>query len=228
MNFQNRVTIVGLLQVVIMPTSITARLEYLEHWSSVAFVIAGVFLFGDAALQALERFAAMSTPGVLRGVLMLSGILAAIVGLLGVYPRLAHESRRLARAGVLVTAVACVTFSVVWVWWIVGNLLPTVSEPTPVINMLAVVTMVLGFLLFGIASLRADVPSRSVGILLLAIVGVFVGMVVVLIGRIDLPSWSIVAVLGVLAVIMLTIGYLLRASSPASDRGNPTSDSVAP
>jgi uncharacterized protein YacL len=202
--------------------------DSLENWSAMAFVIAGAFLFGDTTLQALEQIAAVSTPGVLRGAFMLSGMLAAIVGLLGFYPRLVDESRRLARAGALVAAVACVTFSVVWVWWIVGNFVPTVSEPIPAINMLAVVTTVLGFLLFGVASLRTDVLSRSVGILLLAIVGVFVGMVVVLIGRINLPAWSIVAVLGVLSVIMLTIGYLLRASSPASNREKPASDSVAP
>ena len=211
-----------------MAASITARSESLENWSAVAFVIAGAFLFGDTTLQALERFTAVSTPGVLRGVLMLSGILAAIVGLLGFYPRLADESPKLARVGVVVTAVACVTFAVIWVWWIVGNVLTGIPEPVPVVNMLAVVTMVLGFLLFGVASLRTDVPSRSVGVLLLAIVGVFVGMVIVLIGRIGLPTWSIVAVLGVLSVIMLAIGYLLRANSPQTERTKPTSDSVAP
>ncbi len=211
-----------------MLPSIRTRLDALETRSAAAFIAAGVFLFGDTALQALERFAAVSTPGVLRGVLMLSGLLAALVGLLGFYPRLVDESRKLARVGVVVTAVACGTFAVVWVWWIVGNVLTAVPEPSPAINMLAVVTMVLGFLLFGVASLRTDIPSRSIGGLLLAIVGVFVGMVVVLIGRIDLPTWSIVAVLGVLSVIMLTIGYLLRTSSPQTERTKPTSDSVAP
>lgn len=200
----------------------TAHLGWFDRWSATAFLVAGVALLVNFVLLVFERFGGASTPGVVGNVLVLSALVAAAVGLLGLYPRLADHTPRLALVSAAAAAVAGVSFLVLFAWVVPARLL---DQPLPpgVLLVGAVAVMFWGFLLFGVASLWTGVPSRTVGMLLLAVVGIllaYLGGQAVYGG--DAPAWVSPAVTGLLALVTLALGYVHPTGVAPSDRAVPT------
>jgi hypothetical protein len=199
----------------------TQQLKAFEQWSPRLFLIAGTALLINFVLLVFERFAGLSTPGVVGNVLILFALTAAAVGLLGLYPQLAGQSPWLALVSAIAAGVAGVGFVLLFLWVIPARLLDQ-SLPPGILLVVTVAMLFVGFLLFGITSLRTAVPSRTVGFLLLAVVGI---LLVYLAGQAvysgDTPAWVSPAVTGLLAVVSLALGYVHKTDTSPSDRAAP-------
>jgi hypothetical protein len=147
----------------------TSQWRSLERWSPTAFLVAGGILVVYATFNGLAAFTDTVYP-LVENVVGPGGFVLGFLGLLGLYPRLADRRPRQAKAAVVFASLGAVGFSVITVSNI-GRLAGVVpNEPLPwfplLLGMVAV-GMVLGYLSFGVISLRADVYPRFAGPLLL-------------------------------------------------------------
>lgn len=103
----------------------------------------------------------------------------------------------------------------------------SVKPPTAVI-LLTVLIAILGYVLFGIASVRQAVPSRTVGLLVLVPPGTLALMVISgIIYSGHPPGWTSFVFSGMQAVAHLSIGYLLwTARVPADSVESPADTAV--
>lgn len=199
----------------------TKRWESLERWSPRLFLVGGVLFLLGAVNDSSIYFAEVSNPEALSVVFLMSGFLAAVIGLVGLYPRLVDRSPRLAQIslgsvvlgviGMLVLAIlAVVSLVVSSVNLFESGIVPLVALPTGLL-------LVAAFLLFGTAILRTAMFPRSVGVLLLAEV---VLMVLVIAGPTETLDRGVFLVGAKLLhfIILVSIGYLLRSRSVPSKR----------
>lgn len=109
---------------------------------------------------------------------VVSGLAYVVVfaGVIGLYPDLRDRSPSLARLGAICAGLGAVGFAGVFAVN-AGQFLGIVPTPGPwwlaLVNLPAIVGMIPGFLLFGIASLRDDRHPPAIGLLLLAPAAVF-------------------------------------------------------
>lgn len=192
----------------------------LEKRSATAFLLAGAVLLAYTALLGIRLFTDLSPPEGLSGLLPSVGLLIALVGLLGFYPRLAGRVPQMARAGAVTVATAATAIAVLLAWQFGADALAAIPPPSSALFMPTVLLSALGFVLFGGAALWTDDPSRTVGALLLAIVGVNVAYLVAIaaVGGGTHPDWLDFAVTVVHPAVLLAVGYLLRAGSAGVDR----------
>lgn len=214
-----------------MPFSEGRFWNVLEHWRATAFLVAGLLWLADTTLLGLELFTGISilgTPGAVNPVLFISGTVAAIVGMLGLYPKLADRTPRLARTSAALVAVAGIAIFVTLVWFITVTLLNR-PDPPGALLILSILVAALGFILFGIAAIRTDVPSRTVGVLVLGLPATIVGsvfLVFVVYGG-DSPDWTSPVTGILMSVLLLAIGYNLRTDSTSVEGTKPSPDSTA-
>lgn len=197
--------------------------DTLERWRSVALLAAG-----GAFLAIGINFGARATANTgveVSPLLPLALVLVVYAGLLGLSPRLVERAPRLGRLGqVLVLALGAeivLTF--------VAILLP-VSVPVSIFAVVVATTMVgaaLTVTVFGAASLRTGAYSRPVGgFLLLAAVGLSVGIASnVLFGALG-PEWLTAVNNGLFGVSLAVVGYALRTEGGPTERPEST-ESVA-
>lgn len=145
----------------------TARWELLERWSPRLVLGASVLFVGHAAVRGIEAFTTMAPPVDVFGP---TGYVAALLGLLGLYPVLADRTPRISR----VAAGIAVLLSPAWALvagWNVGEAVGILPSQTTVIPgalfMGLIVSTFLLYLLFGVASLRAGSQTRILGVLLM-------------------------------------------------------------
>lgn len=148
--------------------------------SQTLFLVAGGLLVPFAALLAYEAVTNTAAPEDVFGP---PGFFFAMLGLLGLYPSFVRRTPRLARAGVVAAAVAAVGWSAVTATSVgeaVGALPPLEAFGALglVVVLAAGVPMLLAYLSFGVASLRTDAYSRTLGFLLLAPPAIFAVMLV--------------------------------------------------
>ena len=192
----------------------TARngvLESIEGRTGTLFLVAGALFLAFAAMWGVEAFMNRSAP---KNIFGPAGFAFAFVGMLGLYPALADRSRRLARFGAIVAIVGAVGAAANSVWYIGWWVLPAVvPDPATAAS-------------FGVASLRAGVHSRTVGLLLVAVPTVLA--VMILTAAIGYDSAGSAAVLGsVQALIHLAIGYTLWTEATPTDHGEPSVEPTA-
>lgn len=218
-----------------MQTTSKVPWTVLESRSPAAFLVAGTLLFGFVILTVITAFTEMLVGvnrAVVGGVLVGSGmfgLVIAVVGLLGLYPRLRTPAPRMARVG-LGALVAALTGILV----VVGTL-AVVGPPeypgdvpafVPPIFIFSGLLIMLGYALFAAASIRTRTPSRRIG-LLLAIPGVVL-----------LWHYSALAAFGsqhvleiidytVISTTLLTIGYLLRGEPVTTTNTDPSPGSAS-
>lgn len=210
--------------------SIEQRHKTVEQWSSTAFLIAGFLWLLDTVLLGVELVTAISilgTPGAINGVLYISGTVIAIVGLLGLFPRLAGHTPRLARISATLVAVASVAITSFLIWFIIDTPLKLHSPPE-VLFLLGILVATLGFLLFGIASVKTEVPSRTVGYLVLGIPATLLGgILLVYVGYGgNSPDWTSPAIGVLMAAFLLAIGYGLRTQPGPTTGTELTTDTI--
>lgn len=203
--------------------------DALENRRATAFLSAGVLWLADTTLLGLELFADLSllgTRGPVNAILYMTGLVAAIIGLLGFYPGVARRTRRLALVSVGITAVAGIVVPTFLMWFLAGTFL-NVPGPGVPLGLLMFVVVALGFTLFGIASIRTGEPSRAAGMLVLAIpTAIFAWLAVgIVVYSGDVPAWMSPAIGAVMTVLLFAIGAHLRSQDAPTDRTKPASGS---
>lgn len=210
-----------------MPEVGISEWESLEQRRSTLFFVAGGLLAIVAGLWAVEVF--MNTDMKLARIVAPAGMAVAFVGLLGLYPGLVDRTPWLARAGAFFAAVGVVGTGVIAV--IAGSQLLGIILARPtwanLFELPLLIGIVLGFITFGVASLRTDAYSRAVGLLLL-VPGILFPAVLVTVSVMggDFPYVVHVIHNGADALVLLVVGYLLRPKDMPTDRAEPTPDTT--
>jgi hypothetical protein len=195
----------------------------LARWRARAFLVAGGLLLASPATKALALLPGVSPPVWLVALLVFPGLLAALAGLIGMYPQLADETPLLAFAGGVVAAFTGSGLTLLFGWVFASSVFPSlgalaVTEPPGWAFVSLMVLIPTGFALFGVASLRAAVHSRSTGYFLLGFAVPWVAILAVTpVYGSDLPGWLALAVYGVMPIVLLATGYSVRDGGPLSD-----------
>lgn len=197
-----------------MRTSDTVARESFERWSTGAFVVAGLLWVGDAALLGSEIMG-LYEHGLLNGEFIISALLATMVGLLGFYPRLSDRMPRLALVSGAVAAIAGLGIVVTFVWHLAAIALSGVSTPPGI----ALIPPLVALVVFGVAILYSDAPSRAIGALVL----VYLAVLVAAVGASDWLQFALAALLG---GVGLVIGHVHHAGVGPVDSPEPTPDST--
>lgn len=206
-------------------TNGTTRWNSLEQWSPRLFIVGGVLFLAGAANDGMIYFAEMANPEALSVVFLMSGFLAAVVGLVGLYPQLVDRTPRLAQASLGSVVLGVVGMLVLAVVAVVSIVLPSVnlfeSSIVPLVALPTGLLLVAAFLLSGSAILKTGVFPRSVGVLLLAEV---VLMIFVIVGPTESLDRGVFLVGAKLLhfIILVSIGYLLRSRSAPLRREEPS------
>jgi hypothetical protein len=198
----------------------------LERTSPTLFLAAGVLLTAYASFNALDAFTTVVYPN-LENVAGPAGFALGFVGVLGLYPGLVAHHPRLARVGAGCVSLGAVGFSVFAVVNL-GAVVGALEGPPAWLDgllVLVVLGMVPGYLAFGVASLRADTHSRTLGLLLLAPPAVFATM---LAGGAVLGGSAVgVFLLGSgQAISHLAIGATLHGEGGPADRTSSRTDAA--
>jgi len=185
----------------------------LETAGPAAFGLGGLGILVDVILQFVTSG---SVPGWVNILLGLGGLWAALIGLVGFYPRVADPAPRLALGGVVTGAIGWVALPVGLGWGIILDLTgrtPIAEGPSfgPQIFISAVVFALLSFLLYGVASSRTDTLSRTVGLTLLIPFLAFLVLIAFFFGNnlygIQLPERAVTALFGIAALGIIAAGY---------------------
>lgn len=206
----------------------TRFLAPFERWGPHAFVVGGVGLLGTTVTGSLHvAGVAVPPPRLLMGPLLV-GLWFVFVGLVGFYPAVAEAASRLSTAGVVVSGIA-------WVLWTATLAAAfgvdlatqrTFVDPgswAPPLLAVGFVLALVSFLLYGVASTRAETPSRAVGLSLLVPVAAFFGQAILLVSKIvtgTVLSGLQLALGGVIGLTLIGVGYLLvtgRATTASSE-----------
>lgn len=192
------------------------RWASLERWSPTLFLIGGGLIVGHAAVRGIDEFTSMAPPPDVFGPV---GYLLALVGMLGLYPALVDRTPTVVRVGAVVAVVPLVGWTAISIATLaeaVGILDTPIAALFGPFFLLHMLTLILAYLLFGVASLRSGVHPRPVGLLLLAPP---VSLVTILVGAAVLGESTIGAfVIGSLqAAVHLSIGGLLRAADAPAE-----------
>lgn len=189
----------------------------LERWTPALFLASGGILVIFAVNTGLMTYTGTSYP-IVGEVIGPVGFLLSVVGLIGLYPALADQVPTLARAAVAVTLIAAVC----WILIIVGGIgetagvLPQGGVLPTAIRIVVLVTMILGFILFGVSSLRTDGHPMSVGVLLLVLPTMLLSLLTGVIPPVVIDTVNVLALLGI-GSILLTKGSPENRTGPAAD-----------
>jgi hypothetical protein len=205
-----------------------------ERWGPAAFVIGGVGILGTSVAGSLDVAGVIEAPPRLAMGPLLFGLWFVFVGLLGFHRRVADASPRLARGGWWTAGVAWGIWSVTLLAALAVDLttertLATPGSWGPPLLTVAFVLALLGFLCYGVASVRTERPSRAVGVLLLLPVVAFLGQAVLLASKI--LTGEVVAALqlafgAISATALIAVGYRLRESSEAATTATAGADTT--
>ena len=194
-------------------------LESINERTGALFLVAGGLFVVFAALHGVEAFMNRSAPKDIFGP---AGFAFAFLGMIGLYPGLADRSRWLTRVGAVFATIGLITSAINSVWhvgiWVAPAAIPTEFAALPAGMVLG---QFLGYLPFRLASLRAGVHSRTVGLLLVAVPTVL-AMMIATVATGFATSGSAVVLGSVQALIHLAIGYTLRREGVPKDRTQPS------
>lgn len=197
----------------------------LTRWRGKAFLGAGGLLLASPVAKGLVLITGDPLPEVTIAVLVFSGLLAALGGLLGFYPEQTDHLPRLALAGLVSTVTAAAVTIGVFLWVIGTRVLAAMSyvaipvTPPEYVFVSLVLAMSVAFSVVGTACLRTAIPSRSVGLLLLALAlpwAVLLGAGAVY-GP-HLPAWLSLSTYGAIPLGLLATGYGIRRNTPMAER----------
>lgn len=204
----------------------TTRGDALEQWRATAFLIAGVLLAGVAVYKGVGAFTSWSVTMEVDLIVGGLALIAPVVGLLGLYPRLREAAPRVSLIGIVSAVVSAGVVLAVLVWFFATTLqlgrFPVWNEaPVWTAAALAVVflTLSLGFLLLGVASLRTTALSRPVSLLLVVPAVMWLGLLANVFVRAIANLDFYVYVVN--AAVVLAIGYFLRTETEPTDRAEP-------
>lgn len=216
-------------------TGVRTRLwAALERWRAEAFLSAGGLLLASPTHVSLEWFFDVTLPPWLVALFVLPGLLASLVGVLGLYPRVAGEAPRFAVTGAVAVVLAAANLIVVLGWVLGGSLLTAVSGmavgmPPEFLFASLAPTLTTGFVLFGLACLQSGAPSRTVGSLLLSMAAPWVVVLAAMpVFGSAFPPWLTLAIYGPIPFVMLATGYALRTQSRPTGRVSVSTGTAPP
>lgn len=193
--------------------------ETLEEWNGQLFLLAGVILAGVALYKGIGAFTGVTVPSAVDTLYGGMGLLAPVVALFGLYPALRKTVPRLSRTGILSAALSAVFVLIMWGWFLgttfqLGRF-PMIPEEAPIWAALALIlnflTISLGFLLIGVASLKADAHPQSAGALIVIPGVMWMALLLNIPFRIIPELDFFVYVINSMAVF--AVGYLLLSGS---------------
>lgn len=204
------------------------------------FRIAGIGFAGYAGLKVTRLATSITVPDVVSVTIGHLGLLVLVFGLLGLYPRVSEAAPRLARAGagmsilsalcsgILIVAVTHLTFTMTGYPAIPqdtarGLLPPFVGV---VLLLVSILTLLLGFLLIGVAILQTDTVPRRIGYLLLVPSVMWTALFIMHAGGLD-GTVSGVIVYVPIAAALVAIAFQLPSEDPAPEPGRSVADSTA-
>lgn len=204
----------------------------LETWRAGAFLVAGTFFIGFVIRNGIIAFGdgfSESATAALYLAFVVPAEVAAYVGLLGLYPRLSVVAPRLAAVGAALAGIAAV--AVVGFAGGVGASLLAAGPPEPpavsqLLWLVTLATTISAFVVFGVAGLRTEVPSRTVGVVLLLPPATYVVMMTGMFAGYA-PEWSTFALSPIQAAAHVGIGLAIRNSDAQADRVEASLDSAA-
>ena len=193
----------------------TPSWRLLERKSPTLFLIAGVFLVVYATFNGLWAFTNMVPEQ--HGLEI--GYVLGFLGLIGLYPSLSDRSPWLARAGSIAAICGIISLSFISAsdW---AQLTGITAGDLPGFGFLRVfplVGFILGYLSFGIASLRSDTRSRLVGLVLL-VPGIIVVLMLAHIAAGYASDLTAFVISAGEAMAHLAIGAALRTESSGETR----------
>lgn len=204
----------------------------LESWSSTAFLIAGGLLFLFVVFSGLSAFTNVLGEGAVVGAAVvgsgLFGLILAVMGLLGLYPRLCESAPRLSRGGLGALALALTGILVVIGTLAVGGPPEApgdVPSFVPPVFISSGILIIFGYVLFAVASIRTNTPSRRIG-LLLAIPGVILLWHYIALAAFGSQHVFEIIDYTIISTTFLTIGFLLRTEAVSVTSTDPTPDSA--
>lgn len=205
-----------------MPSTGVLPWESLERLRSKMFFLGAVVLIPNAGILFYDIAQGTELRLPLGQVFVGTAWAAVLIGMLGLYPRLAEQRPRLARASAFFAGIGVVGYAVMAVVHlaaVAGLPESTVDSLTPVFLPAVLAGTLLAFPLFAVGGLLTGAYSRTVAILLGTPTLIFVANVL------SGPSpESILGVVLALVFVYATIGYLLRTDSVAADRTPTTTD----
>lgn len=197
-------------------------LDPLDGKSQRLFLFAGAVLIVYVSLLSYQAFvdSSMNFHDNEASVVGPAGFCIGALGLLGLHPRLADDSPRLAGAGALFAAFGVVGWFVIAVTGLADLAGITTPVALQALGFLAFFQMLVGFPIVGIAALRADGEPRALGLLLVAPAVLFGTMIAsgamtggTAIGAVLISTGLLLAHLG--------IAYVLRADRESRPRPEP-------
>lgn len=197
-------------------------LNPIERWSPMLWLGSGAIGIIYASLYGMEAF--LGTYPAAREFLGPLMNIVAFTALLGLYPVLVDRRPWLARAGG-VFAVLAILGSVLALSATAGVISEGATWVAASQLLFIIVGMTLAFLVFSAASLRSEVYSRALGLLLLVpvvIMGLNLGIVFA--GYASPEGRLLVS--GLWAVTYLIIGATLRTQGGLSDASKPAADAT--
>lgn len=189
----------------------------LESWSSVAFLLGGVAFLASAAITVYDIVVGAELFRLQFGQITVGvGWFCGLVGLLGLYRRLAEHRPWLVRAGAVFVAVGLAGYAIMTVGIVAivaGVPESNLAALEPVFLPLMLLGSVLTFPLFAFASLLSDRGSRAVGVLLLTPTALFAVNVAT-----PADATIVLVIVAGLAASHLAVGYLLRSGAGPTRR----------
>ena len=194
------------------PATGTTRVwDTLERWSGNVFLAAGILVLIGTVVVGLQLLA--GNEELLKDPFELAPFLGFVVsyfGLLGLYPRLADRMPRLARVSVFLLLVPVVVM-LLFVLSIVGGFdIPSIGP----LSLVAFLMFALGIALFGVGSYQTEVPSRGVGLALLALATAwFVMLGAGLLNGFPISQAVNFVTIAIMTGALLAIGFRLRTET---------------
>lgn len=204
-----------------MSVATNQQWDAVERWSPVLLLTGGGLLVGHALLLGLEAFTTLAVPPDVFGP---TGHLAALAGLLGLYPKLAARTPTTARIGVIAATVALLGWASLAVARFL-SLAGIVSGQGTVLPgsvvALAFLTTILAYLVFGVTTFRMGRRARTVGLLVMA-PGALIVVALLHAATTGVTAHDAFVIGSGLALAMLALGYRLRTWNQQADQRAPT------
>lgn len=194
----------------------------LDGKSPQLFLMAGMLLLVFAALTGVNKLSEMAVHD-LENTFGPGGFAIAFLGLLGLYPTLADRTPWLARTGAVFAAIGAVgaTINAIGRFASFTGIITDSPAWVGIFGISIAIGMLLGFLLFGVATLRAGVHSWSLGLLLLSPLAIFGVMLSGLADGVFGEAVAPVVLASGQAATHLAIGVHLRSAVVSTDHPQP-------
>jgi hypothetical protein len=191
--------------------------EWLENTVSTLLLVTGLLYLLAAFNTAVVFVSEGYDYQALGGLLLLVGLLASLLALIGIYSGARSDTPGLAKATGVVAGVAAILV-VVLLTLSVGSRLNLLPETPPPLAMVAIVLFILSFLTAGATVIRSGIYPQLVGFLLIAeaVALLLVVVVPIFVFQGDVPDTWTFAIEAAQGLILLWAGSLVRRETGVS------------